>query len=221
MSGKLSKKLQRLDDFLSREAVDDDAMLLSELDGFLAGLIVCPEMIAPSEWLPFVWGEDSPVFDSQDQAQSVIDLIMWHYNDIIRQLDHGKYRPVYGFDIDDSIFWEIWIEGFWRAMRLRPGAWEAFARDDENEDLQRALFVLVRLGECATLPADFKPMELDEELEEIAPDIIPSEVEILHRARLELATPFAKSANENLPKAGRNDPCPCGSSKKYKKCCLH
>jgi SWIM/SEC-C metal-binding protein len=26
----------------------------------------------------------------------------------------------------------------------------------------------------------------------------------------------AKSA----PKVGRNDPCPCGSGKKYKKCCL-
>jgi uncharacterized protein YecA (UPF0149 family) len=22
------------------------------------------------------------------------------------------------------------------------------------------------------------------------------------------------------PKIGRNDPCPCGSGKKYKKCCL-
>ncbi|MCA9066566.1 MAG: SEC-C domain-containing protein, partial [Planctomycetaceae bacterium] len=22
------------------------------------------------------------------------------------------------------------------------------------------------------------------------------------------------------PKTGRNDPCPCGSGKKYKKCCL-
>ncbi|MGD8940449.1 MAG: SEC-C metal-binding domain-containing protein, partial [Gammaproteobacteria bacterium] len=25
----------------------------------------------------------------------------------------------------------------------------------------------------------------------------------------------------NIPKVGRNDPCPCGSGKKYKKCCLH
>ena len=23
------------------------------------------------------------------------------------------------------------------------------------------------------------------------------------------------------PKVGRNDPCPCGSGKKFKKCCLH
>ncbi len=24
----------------------------------------------------------------------------------------------------------------------------------------------------------------------------------------------------SLPKVGRNDPCPCGSGKKYKRCCL-
>ena len=23
-----------------------------------------------------------------------------------------------------------------------------------------------------------------------------------------------------FPKVGRNDPCPCGSGKKYKKCCM-
>ena len=23
-----------------------------------------------------------------------------------------------------------------------------------------------------------------------------------------------------MPEVGRNDPCPCGSGKKYKKCCL-
>jgi uncharacterized protein YchJ len=25
---------------------------------------------------------------------------------------------------------------------------------------------------------------------------------------------------EDIPLAGRNEPCPCGSEKKYKKCCL-
>jgi len=25
----------------------------------------------------------------------------------------------------------------------------------------------------------------------------------------------------NAPKVGRNEPCPCGSGKKYKKCCLN
>jgi hypothetical protein len=26
--------------------------------------------------------------------------------------------------------------------------------------------------------------------------------------------------SKTLPKVGRNEPCPCGSGKKYKKCCL-
>lgn len=34
----------------------EEAMLLDELDGFIAGLLVCPEMIPPGEWLPVVWG---------------------------------------------------------------------------------------------------------------------------------------------------------------------
>jgi uncharacterized protein YecA (UPF0149 family) len=31
--------------------------------------------------------------------------------------------------------------------------------------------------------------------------------------------PMAPYVRET-PKAGRNDPCPCGSGKKYKKCCM-
>lgn len=33
---------------------------------------------------------------------------------------------------------------------------------------------------------------------------------------LEPLAPFKYSS----PKVGRNDPCPCGSGKKYKKCCF-
>jgi yecA family protein len=43
-------------------------MLLEELDGFIAGVLVCPEVIPPSEWLPVVWGQTddqtAPDFDT-------------------------------------------------------------------------------------------------------------------------------------------------------------
>jgi uncharacterized protein YecA (UPF0149 family) len=32
-------------------------------------------------------------------------------------------------------------------------------------------------------------------------------------------TEKAKTVRRQQPKVGRNDPCPCGSGKKYKKCC--
>ena len=65
------------------------------------------------------------------------------------------------------------------------------------------------------------PMDMDEELEKLAPDLIPINVEVLHKARLAQALPFSSPANQNTQKVGRNDPCPCGSGKKFKKCCLN
>ena len=217
----LSRKLRQLDDFLLSDAVGDDAMLLSELDGFLAGVIVCPEMIMPSEWMPVIWGDDEgPVFDDMEQAQAISGLILGHYNDISRQLDQGRYRPIFDFDTDETILWEIWIEGFAEAMRLRPEAWLAWAQDDDAE-LQRAWFVLGRLGELATNPNDIEPLDIDEELGELAPDLIPSHVEILHKARLSKASKNGPRPSAFAVKVGRNDPCPCGSGKKFKKCCLN
>jgi hypothetical protein len=32
--------------------------------------------------------------------------------------------------------------------------------------------------------------------------------------------PAAETIIRHQPKVGRNDPCPCGSGKKYKKCCM-
>lgn len=214
----ISKKLRRLDDFLFSEAVGDDAMLLSELDGFLAGVIVCPDLIMPSEWMPVVWGEDAPVFDTMEQAQTVNDLIMGHYNDIIGQLDRDKYSPVYDIDIDDSFLWETWMEGFWKAMTLRPDAWLSFGEGNPH----KALSTFMRLHEIATTPrTKLEPMDIDEELENLAPDLIAFSVEELHRARREQANPSAPPDNQNQPKVGRNDPCPCGSGKRFKKCCLN
>lgn len=67
--------LDALEDFLM--SLDDDAMMVSEFDGFCAGLIVCPEMIPPSEWLPHVWGPAGmPAFDDFAEMQNGMDLIM-------------------------------------------------------------------------------------------------------------------------------------------------
>jgi preprotein translocase subunit SecA len=40
-----------------------------------------------------------------------------------------------------------------------------------------------------------------------------------HDAVLEDAIERTAPVQREMPKVGRNDPCPCGSGKKYKKCC--
>ena len=104
----LEKELAALPDY-------SEPMAISELDGFLAGVLVCPDLIMPSEWLPLVWGgrdEDAaPVFESPEEAQKLLDLVMQHYNAIANDMQRGCLAPV--FDVDtrhDDILWELWID---------------------------------------------------------------------------------------------------------------
>ncbi len=56
MSWHTDKDLDQLDAALMALPEENDPMMLSEFDGFCAGLITCPELIPPSVWLREVWG---------------------------------------------------------------------------------------------------------------------------------------------------------------------
>ena len=49
-------ELDRLHDLLNAIPAERGGMTIAELDGYVAAVIVCPEMVLPSEWLPGVWG---------------------------------------------------------------------------------------------------------------------------------------------------------------------
>lgn len=216
---KLPSWLRKLDAAL--EALDGpaDPMLLSQLDGYLAGILVCPELIMPNEWLPLIWSPDDgnePVFEDEKQLRTTIDLVMKLYNNTSRALMHGdgRYAPLYDVHPEsEEVVWVFWLLGFSRAVSLRPESWLEIARGDD-ENAATALSILMTLvtdGDDETqLPKD----EFQELIAE-APDMIPHCVQHLHDWRIR---------HEGQPiafeqKVGRNEPCPCGSGKKYKKCC--
>ena len=68
--------LDALDAFLLSDRAPEDSMGLSDLDGFLAGVVVGPELVMPSEWLPRVWGGEEPAFESIDEARSILGTII-------------------------------------------------------------------------------------------------------------------------------------------------
>lgn len=51
-------------------------------------------------------------------------------------------------------------------------------------------------------------------------DIPPNELDRLKELSVENAKSRVEYNLQNHAKIGRNDPCPCGSGKKYKKCCI-
>lgn len=219
MSG-LSRSLKQLDQELL--ALGDDSMLLEELDGFVAGLLACPELIMPGDWLPVVWNEDSagqtPVFENLDHANRVLGLVMEHYNNVARTLTErpDRYSPLFSVDTrNGDLLWEFWIEGFKKAVALRPTAWKKLL--DADADTAAAMSGMLMLADIARGEKEVKDRDT---LLAAAPDKIADWVVTLNEWRLaQQVQGIDRRAAAPSKKVGRNEPCPCGSGKKYKKCC--
>ena len=222
MSG-LSRHIKQLDEELL--ALGDEAMLIEELDGFIAGLLVCPELIVPGDWLPLVWRDDSadqqPVFEDLDHANRVLGLVMEHYNDVARTLmdNPDRYSPLFAIDKRNAdVLWELWIEGFDKAVALRPKAWTKLL--DADVETAAAMSGMLLLADIAR---GEKEVDDRDPILAAAPDKIADWVVILNEWRLVNTQPVQDTDPRvvTVPrkKVGRNEPCPCGSGKKYKKCC--
>jgi uncharacterized protein len=221
------EELARLDEMLlslaerqdaARDAEDpaDCVRDVSELDGFLLAVTACPLELTPEQWLPAVWGGDAPAFSSDAESLVVLSLLLRHYNSTLAVLedDIDNYEPLFAYEVDDEgqEFESVdeWCIGFLRGMEL---AWDAWTPVIEKE---MDLFGILRL---------FGSQEGWEEQEgypdaeiEALQDGIPDLARTLFALGMEqrAATPTIRRLE---PKTGRNDPCPCGSGKKFKQCC--
>jgi uncharacterized protein len=222
---KEEKRLNRLNELLFALPVENMPMTLSELDGYLTGVLACPEMIPPSEWLPEVWGETGEAhFADPKAAEETIGAVMTHYNSVAETMTRSLWvEPIYEVDPNsDETLWEPWVDGFTRAMRLRPDAWENLL-ERADEETQATMIFMMALQDISTGKSKFTDEEIDEiDLE--APDLIPNCVAtILRQSRPELAGTAAANLpgmpHKAAPRPGRNDPCSCGSGRKYKQCC--
>lgn len=217
----LASRLRRLDDALADLPLEEP-MLLTELDGFLTGILVCPEAILPAEWLQSVWGSDDSgvaAFDDPLDVQWFVDAVMARHAEIARDLARGKLRPI--FDVDErngDVLWELWIDGFDAAMAMRPDSWDAVTNGDDL-DAAAALESLSTLIAIARNESPLDSVEINAFEDRATIDLVDA-VQRLYAARLRREGGLSVSSIGVAPvKIGRNDPCRCGSGKKSKRCC--
>ncbi len=124
--------IDELDEFLMSDNSPDDCLQISDLDGFLTGVVIGPELIMPSEWMPVVW-QGEPNFETTEQAERIMGAIMDRYNEIIRQLDDepGAFEPIFFEGLDGRVLAADWAEGFMEAVELRADSWEAMFEDED------------------------------------------------------------------------------------------
>ncbi|QBX35117.1 UPF0149 family protein [Paracoccus liaowanqingii] len=215
--------LDHLDDLLAALPRESLPMTVSELDGYVTGILACPDLVPPSDWLPIVWGETGDAaFPDLATAGATISAVMAHYSAVASDMAKTPWiEPIYEVDPNsDETLWEPWVDGFTRALRLRPEAWQALI-EQADEEAKSSLIFLMALQDINEGTSTFTEEEIDD-IDLQAPDLIPSCVAaILRMSRPELVM---KADNLSHPpvrskRPGRNDPCPCGSGRKYKQCC--
>ena len=213
------RELDWLADLLGSDAFLEDAMSLSRLDGFLTALVIGPEPVSPAEYLPVIWGglAADEMFDDPAQAEYVLGLLMRHWNSIALRVERDyPVAPLIEADYaaDDAA---EWAEGFLRALAMRERAWMKLIRDRQGSTLIKLIVCLV------VQPEGDDEEEQDDGDGALSPDMLNSVVDRLPDIVAGIAEYWRVHKVAPVPKGpakvGRNDPCPCGSGRKFKLCC--
>jgi uncharacterized protein len=216
------KEFKELDQFLMSDRVGDDGMTMDALHGYLTAIALGPEIIPMAEWLPSVWGlpdQAQPRFKNDKEMQKVTGLIARFMNEIqiTFEVAPQEFEPLFcvmehnGKQLIDG---ETWAWGFWEGMQLRADAWEA-AWDSNIEPLLHTIYLL------GAEEIDSEEMSLVDKPEKCHQLALVMEASIpeIRRFWVPLKKSGVTTVKRETPKVGRNDPCPCGSGKKYKACC--
>jgi uncharacterized protein len=129
--------LDKLDKFLMSDASPDHAMQLSDLDGFLTGILCSPKLIEPSEWLPIVWGTKAPAVKDIDTYYKAIEAVLARYNEIADGLnsDPPTLEPIFWQAPEGHTIAMDWCEGFMQAVHLRQEMWSELLDTKKGRDL--------------------------------------------------------------------------------------
>lgn len=225
-------ELMELDHFLASPGLVESSLDVFGLEGFFAAVLAGPRLVKPSEWTAWIWdvdgGEISPEFENVEQAERILQLVMRLYNSVARALvpgaaGAGEFEPL--FADGDAEAASNWCSGFVAGTRFESEEWS------ELIDQRPKWFApILGLGlEDEEGPLQRKPRK--GQIERWTRDVGP-EVTRIHGYWLERRQAGdSGSSVEGMPTgrsleparvervAGRNEPCPCGSGRKYKRCC--
>ena len=219
------------DTVCTRLAGFGDRICTEWADGYLSALLAGPRVLPIGEWLPAMCGDAfERAFADPDDVRQAIDALQRRWNAIARALDPERLldddgrlqlRPVmFDDDSDAEPQGTRWADGFLVAVRDFDADWQvpASAEMDARLEHDGALRRIAAL----TFDADALAAHLHEQYpgQALTRDDVVDEAcfaaQDLRLWWLDHAPKPPTRRVETMP--GRNDPCPCGSGRKYKKC---
>lgn len=220
-------ELDRLEDLLFKFD-GERAMNLEEVDGFFAALVCGPELVMPGECLPEIWdgesGQGADALQGIEELQEFLNLLTGHWNSIAGTLFSGDILlPLLLEGADGVCHGNDWARGFMRGVAMRHDAWLELFQDEEQSGLLIPILALFHENDPDPEMRPYPGSPTAEMREKLIVGMAASvrgiyEYFAPHRRMTALAQGDLGSEPKKS-KVGRNDPCPCGSGKKYKRCC--
>ena len=243
----LDAEFAELDALLANTPKPLEALDVAMLDGYLCGVLIQPRLIDEAEWLPGIFDFDGRALPTDvDPAwlDRITTLTRRRHSALQRSLAaQGWFDPVVVDQPEDEAAAPgdqplseaeqlqhdtyaalapasrpllAWVSGFAHALERypelgeidEPGIDTALARlfrhlpaetDEEKEIL-------------ATLDREHPLKDVDDAVEELVACVADLN-DLTQAARYHVDT-----IRRDQPKVGRNDPCPCGSGRKFKAC---
>jgi len=210
-------------------STDPEALTLEGVDGLFCALIASPRTVLPNEYLPAIFGPEQSAFTGLDDANVTMGFLMRYWNSIIADLEHESIHLPFVFEEPHGgLVGREWAQGFLAGTRLARDGWKELFDSDREGDL---FMIPLLAGEVdPTWPKEPITPEFEEQvLHSKSVGFLRSYRHFADARRRAAMSSYDRAASMQEahsnpyvrpdPKVGRNDPCPRGSGKKFKKCC--
>jgi|GEM_PF-2349999 len=233
--------LKALENDFKLESVQQSFENLYICLGFITAIASSPDQVKPSEWIKqlMLSREENPQFESEDKAKQFSgNLVAW-WSRCITLFDHEgtiELPAKIGLTPSGKPNKQLieFSSGYLRGYDWLSKTWQAMLPKDNIEAL-RSLSVLNTILARFVDEKSVKKEHLDlfEQLPDMAgcfkvlPSLISAvgmlgkDISAQKEQSKESSSIIASPSKNETRNIGRNDLCPCGSGKKFKKCCLH
>ncbi len=208
-----------LEQQLNRVDAGEHYQSRDQLSGLFYAVALTPLRITAMEILPLLFSNRKPNLNARQTEQFVIaisEICQAYQQQLVSENLHFPYNFAQLQTLNPRHIYE-WVLGCYQGLQLRAAFWR-YENDGitENSPVLNSLSIFTHLladhnAETATLNQFFLQI----------PQAIEAIEKFAHTVRLEqtLAQQKLNPPVYQPQRTGRNEPCPCGSGKKYKKCC--
>ena len=185
--------------------------------GLFCAVASVPELPPPSVWIGEIMQHLR--LANEAQARGLMELLMVVYSHVLSTAEEQQLDGLIPEAADVDACRE-WARGYATLLASVDPA-------QLQEDVVDAAFAIQALAEVPQMLKLLDELRGKDKREAMLASYrkaLADDADILLEAWAEAramppSTPTDATIRREAPKVGRNDPCPCGSGKKYKKCC--